>query len=141
VATFHAKPLALPAWLVPTLAFRVTPPRWVIRRLMFDEGVPEAEVDAFFGALESVRPDVMARRAREALRVDETASLATIDVPTLYLRAGADRLFSPNVHAALKRVMPELETAVVGDAPHLVLQRRPFESVEAITRWVRQLGC
>jgi pimeloyl-ACP methyl ester carboxylesterase len=140
VATFHARPLALPPWLVPTLAFRVRPPRWLIRRLMFDHDVPEAEVDDFFRALMSVRPEVMARRAREALRSDETASLTTIDVPTLYLRAGADRLFSPKVHAALKRVMPELETEVVAGAPHLVLQRRPIESVEAIARWCGQLG-
>jgi len=140
VATFHRKPLALPAWLVPTLAFRVRPPRWVIRRLMFDEGVPERDIDDFYRALESVRPNVMARRAREALRVDETTSLATIDVPTLNLRAGADRLFSPKVHEALRRVMPELETEVIGDAPHLVLQRRPIESAQAIIRWCARLG-
>lgn len=47
VATFGRRPLPIPAWLVPTLAFRVTPPRWLIRRLMFDAAASDAELQSF----------------------------------------------------------------------------------------------
>ncbi len=137
VATFHRKPVALPAWMVPTFAFRVSPPSWLIRHLMFEPGVGAEAVDAFMRAIESVGAETLANRAREALRVDESPRSSAIEVPILYLRAESDRLFDANVHASLARLLPAMETQVIAHAPHLVLQRRPREAAQVITRWMR----
>ncbi len=136
VATFGRRPLPVPPWLVPTFAFRIRPPRWLVRRLMFEPGAAAADVDGFTDTLTTVRPATLAARARAALGADVTSRLSSIEAPLLYLRSGADRLFSASVLDELKRHLPQLDAEVVPDAPHLVLQRRPREAADAIARWI-----
>lgn len=135
-ATFVGAPLPLPAWTVRTGLFRLPPPRWLMRRLMFDAEAPADEVDAFMAAVTSVDAPVMAVRARAALGAGVGELLTGLDLPVLYLRAGGDRLFCASVQAAVRRHRPEIEVVTIEGAPHLVLQRRAHEAAAAVSQWL-----
>jgi pimeloyl-[acyl-carrier protein] methyl ester esterase len=74
-------------------------------------------------ALDTVAPDVLRARAAAAMRVDVSSKLASIRVPTLYLRARHDRLLYP---AARRRISNGIAQAqeIALDGPHLLLQTR-----------------
>jgi pimeloyl-[acyl-carrier protein] methyl ester esterase len=135
VGTFARSPLPF-SWLVRPLIrpalFRRPLPAWLVRALMFGSEASHDEVTGFQACLRGVTPAVLARRAREALSVDVTASFVSLRCPVLYLAGARDRLIWPWNLARLRHLMPALE-AVTLDAPHLILQRRPTEAAGAVT--------
>ena len=76
----------------------------------------------------------MGQRLRLLTEVDVAETLGAVEVPMLYLQAGRDRLVPAHNLADLRRIRPDLG-AVVIDAPHLLLQRRPVEALAAIRAW------
>jgi pimeloyl-ACP methyl ester carboxylesterase len=78
-----------------------------------------------------VKGNVMARRAREALRVDATEHLRTCPVPVLFLGGKEDRLLRSALPIEVRALRPDAEIRML-DAPHLVLQTRPGESMRLV---------
>jgi pimeloyl-ACP methyl ester carboxylesterase len=58
-----------------------------------------------------------------------------IAVPILYLTGTQDRLLVPTTVETLKRLRPDLKIATV-DAPHFMLQRRPAEAADVISKFL-----
>jgi len=85
-------------------------------------------------ALGRVAPAVLRARAASALRVDVSAELGAIAVPTLYLRASHDRLMHPSAgDLILGRLAGARRVDLAG--PHLLLQTAPAASARAIADW------
>lgn len=80
--------------------------------------------------------DVAAARARAALGADEAATLARITAPTLWIRAGSDRLLRTGHADEARAARPGIQAARV-EGPHTILQRQPRECLDAITRLLR----
>ncbi|HTA51452.1 MAG TPA: alpha/beta hydrolase [Candidatus Acidoferrum sp.] len=67
--------------------------------------------------------------------VDVSEQLRRVTVPTLDLRATDDRVVSCASGDHIRKVLPQVEIAEL-DAPHLMLQTVPHESLAAIRRFV-----
>lgn len=116
---------------VPIRAFaRGFGPRWLMGRWK----TPEL-VERYEAALDAVAPDVLRARVRAVAAVDETATLASIDRPTLYLRPSADRVVPPSSVRTFSR-FARSGTVETIDGPHLLLQCAPAPSARAIAAFV-----
>ena len=91
-----------------------------------------------FLAVASVRPEVLVDRLRQVFDVDVRALLPSIAVPVLYLRGRADWLVGSRGLAQCTRQITRITSEVI-DGPHLLLQARPRESAEAITRFLSEV--
>lgn len=135
VATFVRSPLQ--PWLAPfgSLArpalFARPPPDYVVRALLAGWDADASLVAALRDAMTSLPPAVAAARAQAALGADEGAALARVTVPTLWLRASADRLLRPG-HADDAAALNAAVRVATVDGPHMILQRRPRECIDAI---------
>jgi pimeloyl-ACP methyl ester carboxylesterase len=58
------------------------------------------------------------------LQCDETARLATVAAPVLYIRANQDHLVGQASVDAIRRVKPSVTTAQI-EGPHFIVQREP----------------
>lgn len=94
--------------------------------------------ERFAMTLNSVAPEVLRRRAQDALSVDQTEQLANIRVPVLCLCASEDPLISRDATQRMANLIPASEVAVF-DAPHFLLQVRPREAAAAVTHFVATL--
>ena len=143
VATFHRRPtaaaLAALRPLVRAPAFSLPLPRFLVRALLAGGDADAALVEEMRGALASVRPEVLAARARAALGADASAAARAVQVPALYLLARRDALMRQALAEELRALVPQLEVAAI-DAPHLVLQRAPEASAQALAAFLRRAG-
>lgn len=144
VASFVRPPLPLPApvsaclgfaaaWLAPLL-FHWPPPRWAQRLLLLGCDASDEEVRWLSAAIAVVRPSVFGRRISEIMSVDVRQHLKDCPVPLLYLQASRDNL----VQATCARTITQIHSGiplVKLAGPHLLLQRAPAASAEAIRRW------
>jgi pimeloyl-[acyl-carrier protein] methyl ester esterase len=127
-------------WVAPFIGgylFRAPPPGWIIRHFAAGRNASEAFVADVAKATRLVRPDVLARRVRDVLRVDAVADLLAVQVPMLYLGGSKDRLLRQGLADELKRLRPDLETATI-EAPHFILQTRPTEAAALIADFFRR---
>lgn len=108
-----------------TALFRLRVPERVLAFFMLAPFATPALTSALSRALEEVAPVVLAARLREALSVDERASLRRITAPVLYLHGRFDRLVR-------RRVVREFTNVVELDAPHAMLQTAPEAAWRAI---------
>lgn len=83
-----------------------------------------------------VRTDVVARRTRELLRVDERAG-PKIRLPALVIRGRHDRIVGLRSSATLDTVLEDIERIVL-DAPHFVLQAEPDAAAARIVDFARR---
>jgi pimeloyl-[acyl-carrier protein] methyl ester esterase len=129
--------LVRPRWklfrMLPFAAiFSMETPRWFVRTFVLN-GARSAElVEQARRVFRTVRPQILARRMRTLLSMDEVFST---DVPTLYLRGNADRLVPDSVVRKTLERLPS-HTIVTLDAPHLLLQCRAQEAWNEIDRFV-----
>jgi pimeloyl-[acyl-carrier protein] methyl ester esterase len=141
IASFARNPLPrVGAWLRPFVGswcFRFAPPRWVIRRFLAGADAPSELIDDFQAAVWTVSAAVMAKRAKEVLAVDVRRLLPQIRVPVLLLSAARDRLVSSKTKADFAMLEERFEQISM-DAPHLILQRRATEAVEAIDSFMKR---
>lgn len=119
-ATRYVSPDKLPAAITSAFGHRAD-----------DDGI-EAEDDPFDG----VGSDVLAMRAREALRVDARSGGA-VELPSLVIRGRADRLVDTGSAATLHDALCDVEQVEL-DAPHLVLQAVPEQAAACIADFARR---
>src|SRR5512138_621660 len=125
--------------LVGARLFGFPMPAAVVRWFMAGNDAPDAIVEEVRRAVAAVRPDVLAHRAAEALRVDVRADLARVEVPVLVLAPTRDRLIRTDVAEDVLALRPDAEVALV-DAPHMVLQRCPQASLARIEEFLARPG-
>jgi len=89
-------------------------------------------------ALKSVDPDVLRSRAAAALRVDVSATMGRVALPTLYLRATKDRLLVRRAATELSRSLSNLQVVDI-EGPHLLLQANPSACARTIGAFVEKL--
>jgi pimeloyl-ACP methyl ester carboxylesterase len=76
----------------------------------------------------------MLARLNDVAKVDVAAEARSVEVPTLYLRANADRVVQPSAGDAIRRHIPHTPiTELAG--PHLLLQACAAEAAKAITEF------
>jgi pimeloyl-ACP methyl ester carboxylesterase len=124
----------VPAGVATEAFFRRQLPAFALRRALAGSDAPHALIETMTAAARSVSPEVMAYRVREILSLDAREALLACRAPILYLAGRRDRLVSPKTGERLQRLRPV--ECVTLDAPHLVLQRAPAASAEAIERFL-----
>jgi pimeloyl-ACP methyl ester carboxylesterase len=97
----------------------------------------DEEIANLRGALRPVEPRVLAHRARQIVAVDARDDFSRTTAPVLYIAGRGDRLVGPSARRCMQRLRPDMQTRVL-DAPHLVLQRRPAESADIISEYLRE---
>jgi pimeloyl-ACP methyl ester carboxylesterase len=125
--------------LLTPILFRMTLPNIAVRLLLVGSDAPYSLLAAVRSAVSSVRPNVLAARARATLACDVRKELNQITVPMLYLQAKEDHLVRSSCLKDIQQFKPQLAVAVV-DGPHLLLQRAPQQTVELIVSFVRQIA-
>jgi pimeloyl-[acyl-carrier protein] methyl ester esterase len=138
VSTFVRCPAPLLArigLLFAPLLFRQQAPAFALRWALMGSDATDAEVEEARTTLRSVSVQALAARLHEIVRVDVSEEFARSDVPTLYVAGNRDRFVRPRVVAQLRALRPDIDVCSL-DAPHFVLQRRPAEAAEAISRYL-----
>jgi pimeloyl-ACP methyl ester carboxylesterase len=107
--------------------FRIRLPESVLSYLMLSPKATPELTKLFVDTLREVRPDVVAKRVRELLRVDERETLRAMKKPLLYVRGIADRLVRGKSIAEVVQAAPQTRIAFI-PAPHAVLQMAPERS-------------
>ena len=120
---------AAPAWRVPE-----TLVEWV---LLGRHATPELRRDVA-AVLDQVPPAVLKQRLAESLAVDARPLFASIQVPTLYLRATDDRLIRRAASLGIAAALPQLQIQDL-DAPHFLLQVQPRAAAEAVLAFASPL--
>lgn len=125
------------SYLAPLL-FLITPPKFATRLWLVGSNVPTSLVATVRDTVRSVKPKVMSARLRAVLACDARAELAQVATPILYLQATEDRLVNLACLDEIRRIRPEATVAAIA-GPHLLLQREPQLTAEAVVEFVRQL--
>jgi pimeloyl-ACP methyl ester carboxylesterase len=107
-------------------------------RLLVGPNAAPSLLGAVRAAISSVQPTVLTERVRAVLKCDVREELARIAVPIVYLRAAQDFLVGPSCLAEVLRIKPMTIVATI-TGPHLLMQREPRQTADAIARFVRQL--
>lgn len=90
-------------------------------------------------ASERVSPDVFRYRIGAVCATDFSAKLQQVRVPILYLRASTDRIVPRDASRRIQRLVPSARIVDI-DGPHYLLQACPAAAVDAVTKFVRELG-
>jgi pimeloyl-ACP methyl ester carboxylesterase len=132
--TFHRRPAANAVRALRPLSpafFRLPLPPHAVKLLLAGPDAPEDLVHEVRAAVASVKGNVMAARAREAMRVDGTEWLRRCPVPILFLGGKHDRLLRSALPIEVRAIRADAEIRML-DGPHLVLQRLPGESMRLV---------
>jgi pimeloyl-ACP methyl ester carboxylesterase len=89
-----------------------------------------------FARAHRVRPEVMARRGAEILRVDVREELRRCRLPLLYLRGSEDRVVPLSNQRLIQKLNPEVKCVSIEGAGHLVLQVAPGPSAREIAEFL-----
>lgn len=135
VASFVSRPCGhLGSWLatlVPTAMFRFPMPDWALRWLLLDSEASSELISAVKNAIARVRPDVLARRFRDALRADCTLELRRSTARIVYLYSRSDRLLGTRGIRGILTARPNAEIVEV-PGPHLLLQCAPASTLAVL---------
>jgi pimeloyl-ACP methyl ester carboxylesterase len=123
--------------LLPSLA-NIALPEFVTRHLLVGPNAPPSLVTSVRTAVASVKPNVLSARLRAVLACDARAELSQVAVPILYLQAKQDRLVNESCLEEIRRIRPQTLVAVIG-GPHLLFQREPQLTADAVTEFIQQL--
>ena len=141
-AGFAASPLTGPkrifASMFAPLLFHLRIPSAVINHFLIAPNPPASLQVTVRKAISTVKPAVMTARLRAVLRCDMRQALSQVTVPLLYVQATSDKLVPPSCLAEIRRIRPDIQVAQI-DGPHLILQREPKQSVEAVAKFTREL--
>jgi pimeloyl-[acyl-carrier protein] methyl ester esterase len=119
--------------------FRFSPPSWALERFLIGTSPSDALEVRVRQAIRLVDPRILSRRIRAVLNCDVGADLSLTEIPLLYIQAEGDRLVSPKCFREIQRVRPDAVLARI-PAPHLVIQREPRRSAQAIVRFMDDLS-
>ncbi|RON43463.1 alpha/beta hydrolase [Pseudomonas frederiksbergensis] len=121
--------------LVNLLPIGAVPAHW-FSPLLLGRFSTAALRTALSGAINQVSPSVMRERLRSVLKVDASAQLAQINLPTVYLRATDDRVVPKAVSARISQLNPQVQVIDV-NAPHCLLQVAPDEAARRVIAFLR----
>jgi pimeloyl-ACP methyl ester carboxylesterase len=111
--------------------FQLIPPRFALKQLLVGPDASEELVDELEAALRQVAPEVLAHRLASISRIDERATLRSLQMPIVVLSARQDRLVSAAVTAELLASAPNARHLEL-DGPHLLLQTRARQAAEML---------
>ncbi|OAI43147.1 hypothetical protein AYO41_02825 [Verrucomicrobia bacterium SCGC AG-212-E04] len=120
---------------VSRLVFAFPPPDWTVRFFLAGAEAPDELVAACRDAIANVSKSVLRNRLGQVLAVEARSELASVSVPILYLSGVRDRLVRRESAEAIRKIRPDTVIVEV-DAPHMLLQRRPAEAMQAIVAWL-----
>jgi pimeloyl-ACP methyl ester carboxylesterase len=123
--------------LLAPVIFRSPVPRAAVNHLLIGSDAPESLVKSVRAVISSIAPRVMSARLRAVLACDVRRELSEVMVPVLYIRANQDRLIPKKCLEDLQAILPST-TVVELDGPHLILQREPKKSAEAVARFIQE---
>ncbi len=137
--TFAKNPFPWLRWARPILVRLPvrSMPRWLRALLVWGSASPQRAPAHAERALAGVAAAVIRRRIGEILAVDESRSLARVDLPMLVLTATRDRIVP---RAATRRLLDSAcgaQTREI-DGPHLLLQSRPRECAGPVLQFLRR---
>jgi pimeloyl-ACP methyl ester carboxylesterase len=137
--TFAKLPFPFGKWMqhVAGIAPVAMIPQSSLDLVLLGRHMTRALRERFAETLSSVAPEVLRRRAQEALLIDRTPQLASIRVPVLCLHASEDQLISAR---ATKQLADRIanSSVIAFDAPHFLLQVRPLESAAAVRHFATE---
>ncbi|QDT48420.1 Alpha/beta hydrolase family protein [Symmachiella dynata] len=140
--TFLSNPVApLPKWLVRVAKplLKIAPvPRFILRRFLLSPDSSPQLVQGVFQAVDSLPKTTMVDRIVSTCMVDVREDYRRLTVPTLVLIGRRERLIRPRAVAEFNRLRPDVQIAEF-DAPHLIVESKPQESVAAIAQFLQQL--
>ena len=116
--------------------FRVPLPNLAAKLWLVGRDAPTSLLTAVQGAISSVHPKVLVARLRAVLKCEVRDDLNQIAVPILYLQAKGDRLVSASCLEDVRRIKPQVKIASL-EGPHLLLQRQPQITAEAVVEFAR----
>jgi len=122
--------------LLAPLLLRVPLPNFAAKLWLVGPDPSGALLIAVERAISSVQPRVLAARLRAVLTCDVRADLNDIEVPILYLQANGDRLVAASCLETIQRIKPDVKVVSL-DGPHLLLQRKPQITAEAVVEFAR----
>ena len=142
-ASFLQNPLPAALRSLPraahTALFSLPMPSLVARTLLVGLDASPGLVNQVQQAVAAVEGNVLAARVRSLTAVDVTEQCSQLEMPVLYLQASDDQLVGSRGAEQVKRALPRTEIRKI-DAPHLVLQTRPAEAVDAIMTFLEAVG-
>lgn len=110
-----------------------------IRAVLLNGARERGLARAVLAATRRVRPEVLALRLREVLRVDARAALRACRAPVLYLRGTRDRLVGAAAGRLVQRVRSDVRVREVA-GPHLLLQAAPMAAWREIGAFLADVG-
>jgi pimeloyl-ACP methyl ester carboxylesterase len=125
------------AFALAPLLFRLPVFKFAINRFLIGPDPPESLQTAVRAAISSVRPTVLTARLRAVLSCDARELLSHAAVPILYIQATKDKVVARSCLEEIQRIKPDIRVAPI-NGPHLVLQREPQQSADAVTRFVEE---
>ena len=137
--TFAKNPFPWLRWARP-IAVRLpvkSLPRWLRALLMWGSSKSQTAPARADRAMTGVAAAVIRHRLGEVLSVDESRSLACIEVPILVLTARRDRIVPRAATRWLSSTAPGAQIAEI-DGPHLLLQSRPDECAVPVLQFLRR---
>jgi len=140
-ASFIRCPLPAPyRWMARAARpnwFRMAP-TWPARWALLGRHGTDRLKRLFAAAAATASPEVMAARARAIASVDVSAELRSTRVPLLYLAARQDRVAGPSCLSTIRRIMPDIEVAML-PGPHLLLQACPVEAAYEVGQFIKRI--
>jgi pimeloyl-[acyl-carrier protein] methyl ester esterase len=125
----------LPRLLANPFFFQFHPTDFALKYFIAGPDAPKSLLQAVRQARRSVHTTVFAKRAQAAIHCNAREEIRQVDVPLLYLQATEDRLVDPSSLTEIKLFHPQTISVSIR-APHLLLQRAPRASAEAIKRFL-----
>jgi pimeloyl-[acyl-carrier protein] methyl ester esterase len=117
------------------LVFRLSAPGFALEHFLVGPDPPAALEATVRQTLRLVNPEVLAGRLRVAVDCDVKEDLAKTKVPMMYIQAENDRLVRTGCFREVQRLRPDTVLASV-PGPHLLFQREPRKTAEAIVRFI-----
>lgn len=118
--------------------FRVRAPNWVLEHFLVGRDASGTLVRELRQVLQSVSPEALSVRVREAVNCDARNALARARVPLMYVQALQDNLLAKSCVDDVKRIKPDVMVAQVA-GPHLLLQREPQKVANIVSTFVQKL--
>lgn len=141
-AGFASSPLTGPrriaASLLTPLLFRLPVFEFAVNRFLIGPDPPESLQASVRAAVSSVKPTVLTARLRAVLSCDVREALSHVAVPILYIQAARDKVIPSQGLAEILRIRPGVRVAQI-DGPHLILQREPKQSADAVMKFIHEL--
>ncbi|MBS1821484.1 MAG: alpha/beta hydrolase [Acidobacteria bacterium] len=121
------------------LLFTFGLPESVCRQFLVGNSASQALVDAVRTTVSGVSNGVLAHRLRSVLSCKAECELRSVSVPLLYVAGVEDRLVTESSFHEIKHGKPDALIASI-NAPHLLLQAKPREAIDALVPFLSQVG-